>query len=65
MAMHAGHTGAHLVDYGNHRVYFKPWYFDGKIVYYGEPEITRSGAMDSADRIKQSISKRNGFINNW
>lgn len=63
--MHAGHTGAQLIDYGNHRAYFKPWYFDGKVVYWGEPEITQSSALDSAQRIKQSISAKTGFINNW
>lgn len=63
--MHAGNTGAQLIDYGNHRAYFKPWYFDGKIVYWGEPETTQSSALDSAQRIKQSISKRSGFVSNW
>lgn len=63
--MHSGHIGAHLVDYGNHRAYFRPWYFDGKVVYHGEPEVTQSQAMESAQRIKEAIMKRNGFVNNW
>lgn len=63
--MESGHIGVHLVDYGRHRVFFRPWYFDGRTVYHGEPEVTRSQAMDSAQRIKESISGQNGFINNW
>jgi hypothetical protein len=67
MAMQPGNTGAQLMTYGI-TAYFKPWYFDGKTVYWGEPERTRSNAEASATRIKQSISSRsdqNGFVNHW
>ena len=65
--MQPGNTGAQLMTYGI-TAYFKPWYFDGKTVYWGEPERTRSNAEASATRIKQSISSRsdqNGFVNHW
>ena len=48
--------------------YFKPWYFDGSTVYWGEPERTMSDAEESASKIKRSIlsrSSRGGFVNNW
>ena len=52
--MHPGNTGAQLLTYGV-ASYFKPWFFDGKVVYWGEPEVTRSAALDSADRIRTSV----------
>lgn len=48
--------------------YFKPWYFDGSTVYWGEPERTMSDAEESASKIKRSILSRSsgtGFVNNW
>lgn len=65
--MQPGNTGAQLMTYGI-TAYFKPWYFDGRTVYWGEPERTRSSAEASATRIKQSISTRfsqGGFVNHW
>ena len=67
MAMQPGNTGAQLMTYGI-TAYFKPWYFDGRTVYWGELERTRSDAEHSATRIKQSISSRSsqgGFVNHW
>lgn len=65
--MQPGNTGAQLMTYGI-TAYFKPWYFDGRTVYWGDPERTRSDAEHSATRIKQSISSRagqGGFVNHW
>jgi hypothetical protein len=67
MAMQPENTGAQLMTCGI-TAYFKPWYFDGSTVYWGEPELTRSDAEESASKIKQSMlskSKRGGFVNNW
>mgnify|MGYP000069899216 CR=1 FL=1 len=67
MAMQPGNTGAQLMTYGI-TAYFRPWYFDGRVVYWGEPEHTRSDAVNSANRIRQSMIKRSGqggFVNNW
>ena len=59
IAMHSGSTGAQLVSYGI-TSYFKPWYFDGKIVYWGEPERTCSAALESAGRMRESVLARSG-----
>lgn len=65
MAMHSGNTGAQLMTYGI-TAYFKPWYFDGRTVYWGQPETTRSDAQESAERIKRSAqSRQGGFVSNW
>lgn len=67
MAMQPGNTGAQLMTYGI-TAYFKPWYFDGGTVYWGEPERTMSDAEESASKIKRSILSRSsgtGFVNNW
>jgi len=65
MAMHSGNTGAQLMTYGITAL-FKPWYFDGRIVYWGELETTRSDAQESAERIKCSVqSRQGGFVSNW
>ena len=55
--MQSGNTGAQLVSYGI-ASYFKPWYFDGKIVYWGEPERTCSAALESAGRMRESVLAR-------
>lgn len=61
--MQLGSTGAQLMTYGI-ASYYKPWYFDGRIVYWGDPEHTRSAALDSADRMRASV--HNGkFIRDW
>ena len=52
--MQPGNTGAQLLTY-QVASYFKPWFYDGKTVYWGEPEVTRSAALDSADRMKASV----------
>lgn len=57
IAMQSGNTGAQLVTYGI-ASYFKPWYFDGKIVYWGEPERTCSAALESAGRMRESVLAR-------
>ena len=43
--------GAELVSYGIDS-FFKPWYFDGKTVYWGVPQDTRDIAIHFAHRIK-------------
>ena len=55
--MVSGEIGAHLSTYGVH-AYFKPFYFDGRTVWWGEPEITMSEAMSSAAKIKTSLFDR-------
>ena len=52
--MVSGEIGAHLSTYGVH-AYFKPFYFDGRTVWWGEPEITMSEAMSAAAKIKTSL----------
>ena len=61
--MQPGNTGAQLMTYGI-ASYFKPWYFDGKVVYWGNPEHTHSAALDAADRMKASVRKGK-FIRDW
>jgi hypothetical protein len=63
MAMQPGNTGAQLMSYGM-TSYFKPWYFDGRIVYWGDPEHTQSAALDAADRMRTSV-RRGNFIRDW
>lgn len=52
--MHAGYVGAHLITVGIHS-YFRPWYFDGSVVYYGEFEYTQKAAVEAADRMKAAM----------
>jgi hypothetical protein len=61
--MQPGNTGAQLMSFGM-ASYFKPWYFDGRIVYWGDPEHTQSAALDAADRMRTSI-KKGDFIRDW
>ena len=53
--MQLGDTGAQLMSYGI-ASYYKPWYFGGRVVYWGDPEHTRSAALDSADRMRASVN---------
>lgn len=52
-----GSYGAHPLFYGI-ETYYRPWFFDGRIVYWGntvagrEPALERAQAM--ADRERQS-----------
>tara|TARA_B100001093_G_scaffold349568_2_gene334123 strand:+ start:1436 stop:1615 length:180 start_codon:yes stop_codon:yes gene_type:complete len=39
--------GAELVVYGVES-HFKPWFFDGKTVYWGTAQTTKSAAMEVA-----------------
>lgn len=59
MAMQSGNTGAQLLTFGV-TSYFKPWYFDGKVVYWGDPERTHSAALESAGRMRESVLARSG-----
>ncbi len=61
--MQPGNTGTQLMSFGM-ASYFKPWYFDGRIVYWGDPEHTQSAALDAADRMRTSI-KKGDFIRDW
>ena len=54
--MYAGETGAQIRTIGISS-YFKPWYFDGSICWWGDPEYTLSGALDAASRIEVSVNK--------
>lgn len=49
--------GALLVSYGI-TSFFKPWYFDGKVVYWGNPEQTESDARASAQELKTFLLNR-------
>uniref|UniRef100_G8EY26 Uncharacterized protein n=1 Tax=Synechococcus phage S-CAM8 TaxID=754038 RepID=G8EY26_9CAUD len=49
--MNTSETGIKLIAYGVES-YFKPWYFDGKVVYWGNPEQTESGALAAAQELK-------------
>ena len=44
-------TGIKLIAHGVES-YFKPWYFDGKVVYWGNLEQTESDAWASAQELK-------------
>ncbi len=63
MAMQPGNTGAQLMTYGV-ASYFKPWYFDGRTVYWGDPEHTHSAALAAAGRMKASV-RQGSFIRDW
>jgi hypothetical protein len=55
--MDASGTGVKLLAYGVDS-YFTPWYFDGKVVYWGNPEQTESDARASAQELKASFLDR-------
>jgi hypothetical protein len=55
--MDASGTGVKLIAHGVDS-YFKPWYFDGKVVYWGNPEQTESDARASAQELKASFLDR-------
>ena len=44
--MNISETGIKLIAHGVES-YFKPWYFDGKVVYWGNSEQTESDARAS------------------
>lgn len=50
-------TGIKLIVYGVES-YFEPWYFDGKVVYWGNPEQTESDAQASAQQLKAFLLSR-------
>jgi len=49
--MNTSEIGIKLIAHGVDS-YFKPWYFDGKVVYWGNPEQTESDARASAQELK-------------
>lgn len=53
--MNSFEVGAKLIAYGV-ASHFKPWYFDGKIVYWGNAEETKADALASAQRMKDSFT---------
>ncbi len=55
--MNVSETGIKLVAHGVGS-YFKPWYFDGKVVYWGNPEQTESGARAAAQELKAFLFNR-------
>lgn len=54
--MHEGETGAQIRTIGI-QSYFKPWYFDGSVCWWGNPEYTYSEALNAATRIKASVNQ--------
>ena len=44
-------TGVHLVTLGIVPL-FKPWFFDGSVVYWGEPCQTHSAALEAAEILR-------------
>jgi len=57
--MNASETGIKLIAHGVES-YFKPWYFNGKVVYWGNAEQTESDARASAQQLKDFLLKRMG-----
>ena len=55
--MNASETGIKPVAHGVES-YFKPWYFDGKVVYWGNPEQTESDALAAAQELKAFLLDR-------
>jgi hypothetical protein len=49
--MNIHETGIKLIAHGVES-YFKPWHFDGKVVYWGNLEQTESDARASAQELK-------------
>jgi len=52
--MNTFEIGAKLIAYGVASC-FKPWYFDGKTVYWGNAEETQAEALASAQKMKDSL----------
>lgn len=46
-------TGAHLVLIGA-STWFKPWFFDGWVVYWGNLCDTESAALEQAEILKRN-----------
>jgi len=44
-------VGVHLVTFGIMPL-FKPWFFDGSIVYWGDPCQTHSAALEAAEILR-------------
>ncbi len=44
-------VGVHLVTFGIMPL-FKPWFFDGSIVYWGDPCPTHSAALEAAEILR-------------
>ena len=44
-------VGVRLVTLGI-RPLFKPWFFDGSVVYWGEPCNTHSAALEAAEILR-------------
>ena len=44
-------VGVHLVTLGIMSL-FKPWFFDGSVVYWGEPCQTHSAALEAAEILR-------------
>ena len=55
--MNASETGIKLIAHGVES-YFKPWYFDGEVVYWGNPEHTESDALAAAQELKAFLLDR-------
>ncbi len=55
--MNSSGTGIKLIAHGVES-YFKPWYFDGKVVYWGNLEQTESDALASAQELKAFLLNR-------
>ena len=53
--MDRAELGAQLVTYGI-TSFFKPWFFDGKTVNWGQVEETESEALESAKRLKALLT---------
>ena len=44
-------VGVHLMTLGIMTL-FKPWFFDGSVVYWGEPCQTHSAALEAAEILR-------------
>ena len=49
-----GSTGVHLVTWGLTPM-FKPWFFDGAIVYWGQLHATESAALEAAEILRTTF----------
>lgn len=54
--MNKNEIGVKLIAHGMVS-HFRPWYFDGKIVFYGSVQQTRSKGIEQAQAIKNFHSK--------
>ena len=46
-----GSIGVHVVTWGV-TPFFKPWFFDGAVVYWGRPHATESAALEEAEILR-------------